>query len=264
MIKTKTVEQTITGNNINHYINLGYTVKQKDKLIIPIEHLPKKSRCKIEAVCDICKKELIMNFAVYNIYAAKQGFYTCIKCKTKKTIQTNMKKYGVAHVSQNKKVHNKMKKTNLKKYGVAHVTQSEEILNKMKKTNAKRYGVEYVSQLENIQLQCKETRIQNGFQTPDELKSKWELYNLLVDKFTRKNKKELFSKWDGLDFYDKENIKENLKLHHTNKRYPTIDHKISIFYGFKNNLSPEEIGNIQNLCITKRTLNAKKNIKCEL
>ncbi len=40
--------------------------------------------------------------------------------------------------------------------------------------------------------------------------------------------------------------------------YPSIDHKISLFYGFENNMNPEEIGSIDNLCITKRYINSIK------
>ena len=42
------------------------------------------------------------------------------------------------------------------------------------------------------------------------------------------------------------------------REYPTIDHKISVIYGFINNISIENISNINNLCFTKNYLNAKK------
>ena len=42
------------------------------------------------------------------------------------------------------------------------------------------------------------------------------------------------------------------------KQYPTIDHKTSILYGFLNKILPSEIGNIDNLCITKRSINSSK------
>lgn len=45
--------------------------------------------------------------------------------------------------------------------------------------------------------------------------------------------------------------------------YPTIDHKISVYYGFINNISPEEIGDISNLCITKRWINSTKRDSIE-
>jgi len=83
-------------------------------------------------------------------------------------------------------------------------------------------------------------------------------YKHQVNKFTNKNKKELFINWNGFDFYDGEYINNNLNLHNSHPNYPTIDHKISIFYGFKNNISPEELGKLGNLVITKRFINSKK------
>jgi len=65
------------------------------------------------------------------------------------------------------------------------------------------------------------------------------------------------------DYYDNEYIKENFKLNSNNKNYPTIDHKNSIFYGFINNVSSNEIGGLSNLCITKRFINGSKNKKTE-
>ena len=76
---------------------------------------------------------------------------------------------------------------------------------------------------------------------------------------TRKNKKELQDKWDGRDYYDNEYIKDNFQLDPNDKNYPTIDHKISIYNGFKNSIDCEIIGGLDNLCITKRTINSTKN-----
>ena len=73
------------------------------------------------------------------------------------------------------------------------------------------------------------------------------------------NRKVLFSLWDGIDFYDGENIIDNMNLHHNDRLYPTVDHKISIYNGFKNNISIEVISSIDNLCITKRHINSTKN-----
>jgi hypothetical protein len=82
---------------------------------------------------------------------------------------------------------------------------------------------------------------------------------------TKKNirKYNFKEKWNGLDYYDNEYILDNLNLNHTSPLYPTIDHKISIFYGFNNNISVYEISNIENLCITKRKINSSKSTKCE-
>lgn len=61
-----------------------------------------------------------------------------------------------------------------------------------------------------------------------------------------------------IDFYDGGYIKENLNLDATDRLYPTIDHKISVYHGFMNNIPPEEICDINNLCITKRSINCSK------
>ena len=86
---------------------------------------------------------------------------------------------------------------------------------------------------------------------------------LIVSRITQSNKLELFKNWNGCDYYDNEYIMDNIKLSRNNKLYPTIDHKISIFYGYKNSISPETIGDMENLCITKRTINSSKNNKTE-
>ena len=59
----------------------------------------------------------------------------------------------------------------------------------------------------------------------------------------------------------KQYIKNNFMLDKNDPSYPTIDHKISIFFGFINKISVEEISRIENLCLTKRILNLKKNHK---
>ena len=43
-----------------------------------------------------------------------------------------------------------------------------------------------------------------------------------------------------------------------------LDHKYSIFYGFSNNISPEIIGNINNLEFIPSIENNKKGIKCSI
>ena len=85
-------------------------------------------------------------------------------------------------------------------------------------------------------------------------------YRKLVRRYTKRNKNKLYENWDGYDFYDNEYIKEYLNISHIDNKYPTIDHRVSIYYGFLNNISPQEISDLNNLCITKRGLNSKKNI----
>ena len=92
---------------------------------------------------------------------------------------------------------------------------------------------------------------------------KFKMYRRKVDKLTREIKSLLIEKWNGMDYYDGEYILYNFNLKYTHADYPTIDHKISVYYGFKNNLPPEEISKLDNLCITKRRINSTKYNKSE-
>lgn len=83
-------------------------------------------------------------------------------------------------------------------------------------------------------------------------------YRREVRRITKKNERKLLESWNGIDYYDGEYIKENLKMSPYDKDYPSIDHKISILYGFKNNISPEELSDINNLCVTKIKINSAK------
>lgn len=156
---------------------------------------------------------------------------------------TWVKNYG-GHPLNNKLVQKRIVENNNKKYGCNYYFQSREFLNN--------------SEIKN---KVRETAIKNGHFIPDDLLEPFDKYKRKCRRLTHKVKNELFDKWDGYDFYDNEYIKENLKLYNTDKRYPTIDHKISIYYGFMNNLSEEKICEIDNLCITKRSINCSKRTK---
>lgn len=103
--------------------------------------------------------------------------------------------------------------------------------------------------------------IKNGYNVETD---EFELYKNKVYRLTKKIKKELTKLWNGLDYYDNEYIKDNFNLPYYNRNYPTIDHKIPIYEGFKNNISAEEIADISNLCFTKRYINSRKYIKTNL
>ena len=90
--------------------------------------------------------------------------------------------------------------------------------------------------------------------------AEYEIYRNKVRYLTEQIRLSLFNSWDGYDYYDSEYIKDNLKLNSNDKRYPTVDHKISCFYGFINDIPVTVISDISNLCITKRYLNGKKGI----
>jgi hypothetical protein len=169
----------------------------------------------------------------------------------------------------------KIKNTFIEKYGVNHYVQTAEwkskylsnileIEKKRKETCIEKYGVENVSQIKQIYDKIIKTKIETNQIIPEELLSEWDVYKRKIRKITNSNKKSLFENWNGLDYYDGENIRSCFSYSHTHRFYPTIDHKISVFYGFKNNIEPEIVGDIENLCITKRYLNCIKSKMIEV
>ena len=174
-----------------------------------------------------------------------------------KRLKTNIEKYGVDNYNKSEDVKNKIKLNNINKYGVGSIFQLKYIKDKIKNTHIENFGIFYSKTIE-YKNRTKNTRIKNGNQIPDELKTPFELYKIKVRNLTKLNKNKLFENWNGYDYYENDYIRDNINLKYTSKLYPTIDHKLSIFYGFINNISVEEIGSINNLCITKRSVNSRK------
>ena len=149
----------------------------------------------------------------------------------------NISKYNI-YCCSNKCAMFKNKLTNLDLYGIEHQCQSKEVVDKILKT-----------------------KINKGLIS--ESFSDLSGYTKLVSKLTKRVKKDLFNTWDGYDYYDREYINDNLNLNCNDRLYPSIDHKISVLYGYLNNIDYKIISDISNLCITKRTNNSSKGFKCE-
>lgn len=201
-----------------------------------------------------------------------------IKEKMKKTF---LKNYGVETSLLDKATQDKILKTNIEKYGVDNVLKlkefkedklfliygvkcpfhSIEIREKMKETNLIKYGCENPMSNDVIKNKMIKTKQKLGIYLQNNQREEFTNYRLKVKSLTNKHKKKLYENWNGFDFYDNEYIKN--VVDQRDKNYPTIDHKISIKYGFDNKISPEEIAKIENLCITKRCNNSSKGSKCK-
>ena len=158
--------------------------------------------------------------------------YASIEYKTK-CINNLLLKYNVINVSQLPLVQHLIKTTSNIKYNSSHYLSS----------NLRRYREET-----------------NGNWIPLGLLDEFEKYHRLCIIETRKHIKQLLSNWDGLCYYT--NIKLYTdKSNYNHPLYRTIDHKISIYNGYMNNIDPCIIGNISNLCICSRSYNSTKGIK---
>jgi|688.fasta_scaffold431868_2 hypothetical protein len=240
-----------------------------------------------------CSKECVWN----DKEVSKKRKETCIKkygvdsfTKTEeyleKTKKTNNKKYGVDFYLQTEEIKEKSIKKNIDKYGVDHHMKSKKFIKEFKKNNIEKFGVDNISKLDYIKEKKKETFNRNygidhifcsneikgeffqkkyGYNPyiPKEEKREFDIYKSEVWRLTYRVKKKLINDWNGYDYYDNELIKDNYNLHYNDNNYPSIDHKISIYYGFVNKIDPSIIGDIKNLCITKRSINKRKGILSE-
>lgn len=260
MIITKELEMRWNSYNKKNYMNLGYEyTKMNDIFILKIEHLNKNSHTIVEVECDICHKKSKKEYKSYNVCLKNNNFYACSCCRFHKTKITNNEKYGVDNVSFLDEVKKKISNC---------VTKNSKIsLEKRTKTNLKKYGCINPFQNRDVIIDIVEktklTKIKNGHMLPDDKLKPFISYKRQVTKLTNRIKKELLKKWDGFDYYDGEYIKNNFIFESRSPNYPTIDHKISTRYGFDNNISPEKISHIDNLCVTKKCINTQKYIKTE-
>lgn len=253
------------------YCICGIKISKKSKMCIPCNNRKENDYFKIKA-----KRENTMLRA----YGVTNSMYlTEFKDKVKKT---NNIKYGVENTFQYEEFKDKIKKTNNTKYGVDYPSQSVEIRNKMLETLMINYGVDHpLRSIEILNRMIENNIIKYGYKSPMCLpevvermlisrgnKRKYDMsifneYKKVVNSLTSKNKKVLLEKWNGLDYYDDEYIRNNFLLDPNHINYPTIDHKESIFGCFMNNIDPIISSGLDNLCVTKRTLNSTKNSKNE-
>jgi hypothetical protein len=290
MLISKYVEVTLCNRNFKKLqknynltdVEIGSIVK------IPIENLAKSSHYEVKASCDYCGKILKISYKRYNLNTKDVKKISCslIDCSNQKikdvcqkkwgvdnpfqvdTIKEKIKetlneKYGVDHPMFLESTKDKIKETCLSRYGVEYYTKTPEYQEKTKQTNLLRYGVEHQSKTTEGQEKRKKTRIEKGNQIPDDLLPEYRKYRLAVNRVTNRLKPKILEQWNGFDYYDGEYIKDYFNLNPNDRIYPHFDHKISVIFGFNNNIEAEIIGSIDNICITKQWINGMKREKCE-
>jgi len=280
MIITKKVDIKINPSNCNYLKSKGYeNLKTNDIISVNVEDLSNGSHAIIDCKCDICGKEKSLMYRYYVKNIKKHNIFTCHECgRIKKKLtckekyddenysnrnkykKTMLKKYGVINPSKLKEVKEKRKTTMLENHGVEYYVLSKDFKDKSKKTSIKNYGTNHPQMSNKMKENMKKYYKKMGFNI---LSKEYDLYKREIYRLTKKVKKQLVKEWDGKDYYDGEYIKDNFNLPGHDGDYPTIDHKISIFEGFKNNIDTKTMSDISNLCLTKRYINSKKYIKSE-
>lgn len=187
--------------------------------------------------------------------------------------ETVVTKYGVTNVSKNNEIKEKKRITYLCKLSVDNPMKNESVKHKGKQSKLDKYGDENF----NNRSKAKNTMVLkygvdnysksyyyrkykeklNEWVPQDQL-SEFKIYYRKVWNLTKKNKPQLIELWGGLCYYS--GIGLSYEYHYNHPNYPTIDHKISVYNGFINNIPYEFIGSLDNLCICSREMNNKKNI----
>ena len=260
MILDKEVEIRNNYRIKKRYQELGLDVSG-DFIKVPIEMVSSGSHVIITSFCDVCNYEKKMMFKTYMRQIKYDGFNYCEKCSLVKKKKRILENYGVENYTQTDEFKSKSKKTCQLKYNKDFYQSTEEYKNQVKQTCQSKYGVNNYAKTPECQEKMKKTRIVNKNQIGEVHKREFDIYREKIRSETKKNKSILYEQWNGYDYYDGQYIKDNLELHYNHKNYPTIDHIISIYKGFINKLTIEEISCISYLCITKRNINSKKRHK---
>lgn len=215
------IDINISYRNITHYRKLGYNPILNQVLKIKVVDLPSVSHVKILVICTMCSSKNKIMYCKYLNNIKRHGFYGCRKCSREKFRMTYLDSGRGSWIDKD----------------------NDKLIKALTLRN-------------NQSIEYSESKY-SDFHISEE----YILYRNECRRITNRSLKKLIDDWDGLDYYDDVSIKENWKLPHNHKDYPTIDHKISIYYGFVNKIPPSEIGNITNLCITKRSINSSKRDK---
>ena len=195
IIPNQKIEISINISNLNHYRDLGYNVKIKDKIIVTPEELPKSSRYRVHVVCDICGEELCEGRGVtwdnYNHQKTDFGD-VCYNCKKHKMKDTNLKIWGTTCSLHNSEVHQKTITTNLKRYGTEHCLASPIIRERIEQTNMIKYNSRSPFSDPIIQEKIKNTMLElYGVDNPmksEEIRERVEQTNLKRYNATSPNK----------------------------------------------------------------------------
>ena len=278
MLKNEFIEVSISYRNKGHYEKLGYSPILNQNLKIKVEDLSSGSHVKVVAVCEICADEKKLMYCKYIDNKKRHGFYSCRKCSRQKAAMTSLERYGVENYAMTDEHRDRVEKTNLEKYGYKTNLQSPEYKKMIKKKLIEKYGEEdwfrirngkgsrkksfelndHVKSLKKNEIELSEERYSETPFYDDYLE-----YRKVCRRLTRQKSKKLFERWDGYDYYDGQYIRKYMNLPHNDVNYPTIDHKISVYHGYVNSVSPELICSDENLCITKRKINSLKCAETE-
>ena len=134
--------------NKNRLVALGYEfTAMGDDVVIDVKDASKHGHHSVKVVCDYCGKEFEMTLTNYAKSSKDRDKVACNDCKTIKTRERLMERYGVNAPNQHKEFLDKARQTNLDRYGSINPMQNHEIQQRNVATLIERYGVDCPSKL---------------------------------------------------------------------------------------------------------------------
>jgi hypothetical protein len=229
MIKNEFLEIDISYRNITHYRKLGYNPFLNSKLKIKTVDLPSSSHVRIDVICEICKFENNIQYHKYIVNKKRHGFYGCRSCSRQKASLTSLILYGVDNYSKTEEFSKRVEQTNIKKYGFKTNLLNPEFKENIKKILKEKYGTENFYEIKNkvnkrvFKSLDLNHLLNQSFELSEEKYSDFKitqeylLYRNECRRITNKSIKDLYENWNGLDFYDGEDISININLPHNHR-----------------------------------------------
>jgi len=262
------IEKYVIKKNGSLNSNIVRQLREDSEDLYLIYHNITKPKC-------ICNKDL--NFANFS-----EGYHSlCDSCSRKDSIRlkkmqqtlkkTNLEKYGVECNFSLKECREKANKTKLEKYGDENYNNPKSIsetlknktdeeirivhekakitslqkygdatyrnIEKCKQTKLEKYGDENYNNAEIAQEQKRKTMEENGHWIPKDKMSDWEIYKLAVRRLTEKTYKQ---------YKDDINPNNYNRVLCGEDGYQ-LDHIISVYKGFNDNISADIIAGKDNL-----------------
>lgn len=185
MILSKTVRLKPHGTQIQYFRDRGYVFSSKDEIDVNIEDLQPQSKITIHIACDLCGAEKDEKYGQYNKMISRGGYYVCLKCRQKKVIETNKKRYGGTTPFASKEVWDKALETMRNKYGADYSYQSPILKEKIHNTILEKYGCDVISQSPIIRDKAKKTNLEKyGFENVSQNKDiKEKVKKTLMEKY---------------------------------------------------------------------------------
>lgn len=184
----------IGGRNYNHYKELGYEPQRNIPLYVKPNELTPGSHVKVKCVCDNCGEIFEREYKIYYKCKTLDGKDLCYNCRTLKTENTLLSKFGVKNVMQIPSVKEKHLKTmndptliklqselreasNLKKYGIKNPMKLPEISSKVS------YSIQHKTQEEKSEIVKKRIETLHKNQTQRTSTQQIKIYNMIQEMF---------------------------------------------------------------------------------